>query len=1290
MSMQSFLAKAGLRTAVLGTASSLAMAFPIADGDMSVTAHTAASRIGFYCDRTAAAEKVGVVVMGVEVLSTGAAGTTIAGNVALGGASLQTSTALRLPAATAPRTSLRIPHGVAPTLPVDGDIWTTTAGLFYRANGVTYNPTVGGSAVSGRVAFGDVSGNTLTNSASLTFNYNTLTVLSSADVSALSVQAPSITGSLAINIQNVPLSTDVNTGKAFGITPIGDGFARVLFYTDGKYGVGPGNATRDTILSRSAVATWRMTGDGATSACNLEIFGALSIGGALSTSTALLTPAGTTAVSSLRLPHGVAPSAPVNGDVWTTSSSFNVQINGSLQSMVYSGGGAGNNRVAFFNGTAYGLSGTGSFLFAPTTTGLTYTQAVVTSGSPSVCYFTGGAHTTLAAGAEASDIFIGLARTVQFATGAIATQRAVKITAPTYGFVGASTITTAVTVDIAGAPAAGTNATLTNAYALRVLTGYDAAVGVAVRANSGTQSGDLQQWQDSTGVRLSAVKATGAFILITGVWHQSSDLTDRFNFTSGGNTTFRVPATAKFRILDGLYNPVFALDGDTGKLTVGFGVANDTTFLGTVSVGATTAATKALVVRAAAAQSATLQEWQDSSGNIYGAVDSAGYFGIGTGVPTARLNVVSATNDSGLQSRFENHFNANTPCGFVMVKSRGTKASPTSVLDQDLVAAFYFTACDSVNILRNSGYFGTRVNGTVANNSVPQEMFFGVTPGYNSSAPFADSCVQLLISPDTTIAINSVTKGTAQFNIFNGLAARVAMIVKGIAAQSGDLTQWQNSAGSQLVSIAAAGDLRVGATSGGTQNGNAICIVSDTYPGWTFRSATAVKSQILAEMASGNLLVDVTPGASAIIRDGINGANGPIVTLKLTGSTFVSPVITPAATTSATSIRIPHGVAPSAPTNGDIWTTTAGVFARINGATQTLVSGTGAAGQISYWSGTGTQSGNGGFTLTTSGSAGQALYFNGNTNDITTGAATASFNATYSATPVSGSYIGVESRMTMTGSTVNISDALAIFGYMQASVPSASMGACVFAGVVGQCTTSGGTTNFYSSATSVGFKTNAGHSGAATSGTTLGNLIGLQSNFNATFSNASGSQTITNVYGAQINPNNFATTTGGAAVVTNFYAFFAASVNATGGGTLTVTNLYGLYLSTAVSGVASATNKWGVYQADSAAGNFFNGFVRVGALQARVTSIATSQAIPATSGTYIRFTGAAGQTLTLPAANAATAGYCPMIFIRNVSANSVTIARAGADTIDGLTSISLPSGAGVMVASDGVSAWESN
>lgn len=50
-------------------------------------------------------------------------------------------------------------------------------------------------------------------------------------------------------------------------------------------------------------------------------------------------------------------------------------------------------------------------------------------------------------------------------------------------------------------------------------------------------------------------------------------------------------------------------------------------------------------------------------------------------------------------------------------------------------------------------------------------------------------------------------------------------------------------------------------------------------------------------------------------------------------ATFTLPVIAAAPTSGSTSIRLPHGTAPSSPTDGDMWTTTAGLFVRINGAT---------------------------------------------------------------------------------------------------------------------------------------------------------------------------------------------------------------------------------------------------------------------------------------------------------------------------------------------------------------------
>lgn len=73
MAVQSFLAKDGLRTGLLGSSSSLAIAFALANSNYSPLAVSDATRIGFYADRTAAAEKIGVVVMGTEVCNMGVA-----------------------------------------------------------------------------------------------------------------------------------------------------------------------------------------------------------------------------------------------------------------------------------------------------------------------------------------------------------------------------------------------------------------------------------------------------------------------------------------------------------------------------------------------------------------------------------------------------------------------------------------------------------------------------------------------------------------------------------------------------------------------------------------------------------------------------------------------------------------------------------------------------------------------------------------------------------------------------------------------------------------------------------------------------------------------------------------------------------------------------------------------------------------------------------------------------------------------------------------------------------------
>jgi hypothetical protein len=78
-----------------------------------------------------------------------------------------------------------------------------------------------------------------------------------------------------------------------------------------------------------------------------------------------------------------------------------------------------------------------------------------------------------------------------------------------------------------------------------------------------------------------------------------------------------------------------------------------------------------------------------------------------------------------------------------------------------------------------------------------------------------------------------------------------------------------------------------------------------------------------------NIMQYASPSSHKFICNGVSRLD-----LDVSGNaTFAGTVIAPAATASLAPLRIPHGTAPTSPTDGDMWTTTAGLYIRINGAT---------------------------------------------------------------------------------------------------------------------------------------------------------------------------------------------------------------------------------------------------------------------------------------------------------------------------------------------------------------------
>jgi len=130
----------------------------------------------------------------------------------------------------------------------------------------------------------------------------------------------------------------------------------------------------------------------------------------------------------------------------------------------------------------------------------------------------------------------------------------------------------------------------------------------------------------------------------------------------------------------------------------------------------------------------------------------------------------------------------------------------------------------------------------------------------------------------------------------------------------------------------------VGIISSGTWNGT---VINSTYGGTGVnnggRTITLNTGNItFTANAAGSSVTVPQTGTLATTSDlssYLTTSTAASTYAALVGATFTGTVIAPAATTSISSIRIPHGTEPTAPTNGDIWTTTAGMYARINGVT---------------------------------------------------------------------------------------------------------------------------------------------------------------------------------------------------------------------------------------------------------------------------------------------------------------------------------------------------------------------
>lgn len=238
----------------------------------------------------------------------------------------------------------RLPHGTAPTTPTDGDVWTTTAGMFARILGSTIGPFgAGGGGVSGSGTSGKYarwSGATSLVDAILSESASVATLTGNffpeadgtRDLGAAATRWNNLYAN-KVSAGAGALTLAAGSADRFNVSAAG----HLLANTDNASDIGASGATRprDLFLARHL-----------TMAGNLAVTGTGTFVGLLSTAASAAGGAG------LVLPHGTAPTSPNNGDVWTTTDGLFLRINGTTIGPIANPVVPGTvNRVPFYSST---------------------------------------------------------------------------------------------------------------------------------------------------------------------------------------------------------------------------------------------------------------------------------------------------------------------------------------------------------------------------------------------------------------------------------------------------------------------------------------------------------------------------------------------------------------------------------------------------------------------------------------------------------------------------------------------------------------------------------------------------------------------------------------------------------------------------------------------------------------------------------------------------------------------------------------------------------------------------
>lgn len=715
-------------------------------------------------------------------------------------------------ASTTSSAGLNIPHGVAPSAPVNGDMWTTTGGAQLRLNGstVTYLFTTSGL-----------------NATNLTSGTVPLARLSNiADAQIAAAAAIGWTKISKVGSSLADLATRSASDLDSGTLPD----ARFPATLPAVSGVNLTNLNASNLAS-GTVADARLSANVSKLDTDETRTGKIT------------TVASAAGKAGLNLPHGVAPTTPVDGDVWTTSTAALVRITGVTRSFLLDNSAL---NAANLTGTLPALDG-----------------AALTNLNAS----------NLASGT------VALARLANIADAQIAAAAAIAWTKISKTGSSLADLTTRSATDL-------TSGTLPDARFPATLPALSGVNLTALNA-SNLASGTVADARLSAQVVLKNVAAV---------------------MTAKLTTVAPTTGSAGFNLAGGV-NPTTPADGDLWY---------NTTQL-QLRIGATS--------HILLSHLSNLNANNMGSGTLPDARFPATLPAV-SGVNLTALNASNLASGTVPDARFP----ATLPAlsGANLTNLNATNLASGTVADARLSAQV---------VLKNTAAVMTAKFSTVA--SATGSAGLNIPHGVAPTAPVDGD-----VWTTTTAALVRINAATRTFLLDNSSlnaanltgtlpaldgAALTNLNATNLASGTVALARLANIADAQIAAAAAIAWTKISKT------GSSLADL-------TTRSATDLTSGTLPD-ARFPATLPALSGVNLTALNGTNIASGTVadarlsaqVVLKNVAAVMTAKLSTVASATGSAGLNVPHGVAPTSPVNGDIWTTTAAALVRINAATRTFL-----------------------------------------------------------------------------------------------------------------------------------------------------------------------------------------------------------------------------------------------------------------------------------------------------------------------------------------------------------------